>query len=85
MTSNQIQMYLNAITEVGGTLVSLNRNSKKHPDGTIVNLSELLEAEQSELLFDENPCEFYAKYPTKRLNPGFLPFDGEMHLKILKF
>ena len=85
MTSNQIQMYLHAITEVGGTLVSLNRNSKKHPDGTIVNLCELLESEQSELLFDENPCNFYANYPTNGLNPGFLPFDGEIHLKILKF
>jgi hypothetical protein len=85
MTSNQIQVYLRAINEVDGTLVSLNRNLKKHPDGTIVNLNELLEAEQSELLFDENPCEFYAKYPTNVFKPGFLPFDGEIHLKILKF
>ena len=85
MTSNQVKMYIHAIKEVSGTLVTLNRNSKKHPDGTIVNLSELLEAEQSELLFDENPCEFYAKYPTNGLNPGFLPFDGQIHLKILKF
>jgi hypothetical protein len=85
MTSNQIQKYLHAINEVGGTLVSLNRNSKKHPDGTIVNLCELLESEQSDLLFDENPCNFYANYPTNGFNPGFLPFDGEIHLKILKF
>jgi hypothetical protein len=85
MTPNQVKMYLHTISEVGGTLVSLNRNLKKHPDGTIVNLSELLESKQSELLFDENPCKFYAKYPTNGLNPGFLPFDGEIHLKILKF
>jgi hypothetical protein len=85
MTSNQVKMYIHAIKEVSGTLVTLNRNSKKHPDGTIVNLSELLEAKQSELLFDENPCEFYANYPTNGLNPGFLPFYGQIHLKILKF
>ena len=85
MTSNQVRMYIHAIKEVSGTLVTLNRNSKKHPDGTIVNLSELLEAEQNDLIFDENLCEFYAKYPTNGLSPGFLPFDGEIHLKILKF
>jgi hypothetical protein len=85
MTPNQVKMYLRAIKEVSGTLVSLNRNSKKHPDGTVLNLNELLETEQSKLLFDENPCKFYANYPTNRFNPGFLPFDGEIHLKILKF
>lgn len=85
MTVNQIVSYIGAIKEVSGTLVSLNRNTKKHPDGTLVDLDSLFRDKVKNLIFEENPCQFYMHYPTNKLMPLFLPFDGPVHLKIVKF
>jgi hypothetical protein len=85
MSHEQIDLYLNSIAEVGGTLVSLNRNTKNHPDGSLVNLSEMFDSRHCEIMLDENPCEFYSKFPLRGFLRGFLPFDGEWHLKILRF
>lgn len=84
MTVNQIHSYLNSIKNVGGTLISLNRNSKTHPDGSRINLEDLLKKYERTLIFEENPCQFYSQYPTGGLAPLFLPFDGPVHFKIIK-
>lgn len=72
------------IKNIGGTLVSLNRNSKTHPDGSLINLENLVEKYTRTLIFEENPCQFYSQYPTGRLVPLFLPFDGPVHFKIIE-
>jgi hypothetical protein len=85
MNVNQILSYTRAIKEVDGTLVSLNRNFKKHPDSTLVDLESVFKDKVKNLIFEENPCQFYTYYPTNKLVPLFLPFDGPVHLKIVKF
>ncbi len=85
MTPLQISLYFDSIKKVGGTLVSLNRNEKIQPDGSLVALNDLIDERQPQVLFEENPCLFYKTYPTNSIRPTCKPFDGDVHLKIIKF
>jgi hypothetical protein len=85
MTIAQIELYLESIKKVGGTLVSLNRNTKVHPDGTKIELDLLLNKYKSRIIYEENPCTLYEKFPLRGLKKSFLPFDGDSHLKVIAF
>jgi hypothetical protein len=85
MTPLQISLYFDSIKKVGGTLVSLNRNEKIQPDGSLVSLNDLINERQPQVLFEENPCLFYKTYPTNSIWPPYRPFDGDVHFKIIKF
>jgi hypothetical protein len=85
MTHTQVSLYFDAIDKNSGILVSLNRNEKNHPDGTVLALSELLKIRDPKIIFEENPCLFYESYPTSLIRPAYKPFDGFFHLKIIKF
>ncbi len=85
MTPSQISIYFDSIKKVSGTLVSLNRNKKIQPDGTLVNLVELIELRRPQIILNEDPCSFYKLYPTSFVWPSYKTFDGTHHLKIIKF
>jgi hypothetical protein len=85
MTIAQIELYLESIKKVGGTLVSLNRNTKIHPDGTKIELDLLLDKYKAQVIYEENPCSLYEKFPLRGLKKSFLPFDGDSHLKVIAF
>ncbi len=85
MKPNQIDSYLSLIKNSESTLITLNRNAKVHPDGSVIELEKFYIKYFTSIEFEENPCNFYQKYPSGGFKTFFCPFDGDFHLKVMRF
>ena len=84
MTENSIDKYLGGTQKTEGLFVSLNRQGKMHPNGDYLNLNACFEKYSPNYLVNSKNVLWYSKYPTNKLCPAFLPFDGPFDLKIFK-